>query len=96
MRELNPEDIDTLVCIKGMIIRCGSEQNSRPETLLLTLPPLLLFCSALLCSAGIIPEMKTAYFECITCRAPKEVNIENGEVRRRSRRLASRQPLTLL
>ena len=24
MRELNPEDIDTLVCIKGMIIRCGS------------------------------------------------------------------------
>jgi len=52
MRELNPEDIETLVCVKGMVIRCG----------------------------GIIPEMKTAFFECENCKDFELVVIENGEV----------------
>ena len=50
MRSLNPVDIDTLVSVKGMVIRVGE----------------------------IIPEMRTAFFECLVCNWSTSVVIEEG------------------
>jgi DNA replication licensing factor MCM4 len=52
MRELDPEDIDTLVSIKGMVIRCGQ----------------------------VTPDQKTAFFQCLTCAATVDRDIEDGNI----------------
>ena len=52
MRELNPEDIETLVTIKGMIIRCGS----------------------------VIPDMNSAFFQCVACEHSVEASIIDGDI----------------
>lgn len=58
MRELNPDDVDKLVSIKGMVIRCGD----------------------------IIPEMKTAFFECTRCHEqPDPVSLEGGVIKEPTR-----------
>lgn len=58
MKMLNPEDVDKLVSIKGMVIRCGE----------------------------IIPEMKTAFFQCSLCgEQPQPVQLEGGVIREPTR-----------
>lgn len=58
MRELNPDDVDKLVSIKGMVIRCGD----------------------------IIPEMKTAFFECTRCHEqPEPVALEAAVIKEPTR-----------
>eukprot|EP00457_Paulinella_chromatophora_P001662 gb/GEZN01001664.1/.p1 GENE.gb/GEZN01001664.1/~~gb/GEZN01001664.1/.p1 ORF type:complete len:830 (-),score=115.11 gb/GEZN01001664.1/:311-2800(-) len=52
MRDLNPENIDTLISLKGMVIRAG----------------------------GILPDMKTAFFQCTMCENTEEVMIDQGEI----------------
>jgi len=52
MRNLNPEDINTLVAIKGMVIRVGS----------------------------LLPEMKSAMFECSNCDYTQHVVVEDGVI----------------
>jgi len=52
MRDLNPDDIDKLVCVKGMVIRCSS----------------------------ILPDLRSAFFECRSCNSNQEVMIERGKV----------------
>eukprot|EP00126_Sphaerothecum_destruens_P009742 Sdes_comp20576_c0_seq1m15477 len=52
MRDLNPEDIDKLICIKGMVIRCSN----------------------------LIPELKSAMFECSLCNYNTVAEIDRGRI----------------
>ncbi|GAA5977457.1 hypothetical protein JCM11641_000969 [Rhodosporidiobolus odoratus] len=52
MRELNPQDIDKIVCIKGLVIR----------------------------ATPIIPDMKLAFFRCLSCSHTLTVEIDRGKI----------------
>lgn len=52
MRMLNPEDIDQLITISGMVIR----------------------------TSGLIPEMREAFFKCISCDFTTTVEIDRGRI----------------
>ncbi|KAK4702874.1 DNA replication licensing factor MCM4, partial [Phenoliferia sp. Uapishka_3] len=52
MRDLNPQDIDKIVCIKGLVIR----------------------------ATPIIPDMKLAFFRCLSCSHTVSVEIDRGQI----------------
>ncbi|KAI5474679.1 cell division control protein Cdc54 [Pseudohyphozyma bogoriensis] len=52
MRDLNPQDIDKIVCIKGLVIR----------------------------ATPIIPDMKLAFFRCLSCSHTVSVEIDRGRI----------------
>ncbi|TDL28000.1 MCM-domain-containing protein [Rickenella mellea] len=52
MRDLNPQDTDKLVSVKGLVIR----------------------------ATPIIPDMKTAFFRCLTCSHTVQVEIDRGRI----------------